>query len=106
MNKWIKKGDKVMVISGNNRGETGEVLARKGAKLLVRGINRKKRHLKKRSEDQPGQIVEVERPIDASNVAPCVDGKRVKLRVQQEGTKKRLVYQLEEKEVVYRELKS
>jgi large subunit ribosomal protein L24 len=66
----IKKGDKVIVISGRDRGKTGEVfevMPREG-RLKVRGVNVVKRHTKP-SATQQGGIVEMEAPIHVSNVA-------------------------------------
>ena len=66
----IKKGDKVIVISGRDRGKTGEVfeVMPQEARLKVRGVNVVKRHTKA-SASQQGGIVEMEAPIHISNVA-------------------------------------
>ena len=39
MSRWIKKGDKIVVIAGNDRGKTGEVVARQGQRVIVQGVN-------------------------------------------------------------------
>ena len=44
--KWIKIGDKVLVLNGNDRGKVGEVLAKKDSRILVQGVNVRKRHTK------------------------------------------------------------
>ena len=41
--KKLKKGDKVVAITGNNKGQTGEILLFKGDKVLVQGLNVKKK---------------------------------------------------------------
>ena len=66
----IKKGDKVIVISGRDRGKTGEVfeVMPQEGRLKVRGVNVVKRHTKP-SATQQGGIVEMEAPIHVSNVA-------------------------------------
>ena len=66
----IKKGDKVIVISGKNKGLTGEVLKvyPDKNKAVVRGINIVKRHTKPTQND-PGGIKEKESPINISNIA-------------------------------------
>ena len=66
----IKKGDKVIVISGRDRGKTGEVfeVMPQENRLKVRGVNVVKRHTKA-SASQQGGIVEMEAPIHVSNVA-------------------------------------
>ena len=57
MSKKIKKGDNVIVITGKDKGKTGEVfiIDRKNLKAKVRGINIVKKH-RKPSQDQPGGI--------------------------------------------------
>lgn len=91
--KWIKKEDTVLVIAGNHKGMTGEVLARKGDKVIVKGVNVRKRHMKAKSQEQPSQIIEIERPIHISNVAFCdAEGKKVKVKAKVEGKSKTLVF--------------
>jgi large subunit ribosomal protein L24 len=70
MSSRIKKGDNVMVITGKNKGKTGEVLNVLPAqqKVVVRGVNIIKRHTKP-SQTAPGGIVERENAIHLSNVA-------------------------------------
>lgn len=70
MEKWrIKKGDTVIVMTGKDKGKTGEVLSviRKDHKILVKNINIVKRHTKA-SMQNAGGIVEKELPIHVSNV--------------------------------------
>ena len=66
----IKKGDKVVVITGSDRGKTGEVLRvlRSEMRVLVQGVNMMKRHTRP-SPGEPGGIVEKEAPLHISNVA-------------------------------------
>jgi large subunit ribosomal protein L24 len=66
----IKKGDKVVVISGSDKGKTGEVLRvlPKDERLVVQGVNMVKRHTRP-SGAQAGGIVEKEATIHISNVA-------------------------------------
>ena len=69
--KWIKIGDKVLVLNGNDRGKVGEVLAKKDSRILVQGVNVRKRHTKARQQGQKSEIVSLEKPIHISNVALC-----------------------------------
>ncbi len=71
----IKKGDKVVVLSGDDKGKTGEVTKSmpKSGKVVVSGINLVKRHTKP-SQTSAGGIVTKEAPINVSNVA-IVDAK-------------------------------
>ena len=70
MSKKIKKGDKVIVISGKDKGKSGEVyvIDRQKNKLKVRGVNIIKKH-RKPTQDQPGGIEQIEAFINMSNVS-------------------------------------
>lgn len=70
MNKRIKRGDEVVVISGSNKGQRGrilQVLPKKG-RVLVEGVNMQKKHQKPQSEGDEGGIIEREAAFDSSNV--------------------------------------
>jgi large subunit ribosomal protein L24 len=90
----IKKGDKVVVISGKDKGTEGEVIAvmPKENKLIVSGVNTAKRHQKARSARDNAGIVDKDMPIDASNVMLVHQGKptRVGYRVGPDGAKQRI----------------
>jgi len=66
----IKKGDSVIVITGRDKGRTGEVIEmrRDAGRVLVRGVNMVKRH-QRQSASQEGGIISKEAPIHMSNVA-------------------------------------
>lgn len=66
----IRKGDRVVVITGRNKGKTGEVLQvlRAENRVLVQGVNMIKRHTAP-SQVSPGGIMEKEAPLHISNVA-------------------------------------
>ena len=66
----IKKGDKVVVIAGRDKGRSGEVIEmrRDDGRLLVRGVNMVKRH-QRQTAQQEGGIISKETPIHLSNVA-------------------------------------
>jgi len=66
----IRKNDNVMVISGNDKGKTGKVLKvfPKNTRVIVEGINLRKRHTKPSQKSPQGGIIEKEAPIHASNV--------------------------------------
>lgn len=67
----LKKGDKVVVISGRDRGQVGEILSvwPKLGKVTVDGINMGRRHTKPTLAAPQGGIMEINRPIWASKVA-------------------------------------
>ncbi len=94
MNK-IRKGDNVVVLTGKDKGRTGEVLQvmPKEDRALVRGINMIVRH-QRQTQAQEGGLIRREAPIHLSNlaVADPKDGKptRVGFRVEKDGTKVRV----------------
>jgi len=91
----IKKGDKVVVVAGRDKGRSGEVIEmrRDDGRVLVRGINMVKRH-QRQTAQQEGGIISKEAPIHLSNVALAdpKDGKptRVGFKVRDDGTKIRI----------------
>lgn len=66
----LRKGDKIQVIAGKDRGKNGAVerVYAKQNKVLVQGINLYKRHIKKSQEMQEGGIIDIPRAIDVSKV--------------------------------------
>lgn len=105
-NKWIRKGDKVVVIAGNEKGKEGKVLARIGQRVVLEGLNIRKKHVKPKQKMQSG-IVEMETPMHISNVSPCnAEGKpiKVKAKIGKDGSKQ-LVYMQAGKEIIYRDVK-
>ena len=93
MNKvHVKTGDTVIVLSGDDKGVKGEVIAVSPAegKILVKGVNMVKKHVKPRRQGETGGIVDAEGAIYASRVAlycpKCDKGVRTKVNV--DGDKK------------------
>ena len=91
----IRKGDRVTVITGREKGKTGEVLRvqRAADRVLVQGVNMIKRH-QRPTGMTPGGIIEKEAPVHISNVA-LIDPKsdrptRVGYRVDDAGRKVRV----------------
>ena len=90
----VKKGDKVVVIAGKDKGKQGEVLRVITAKnrVVIAGVNVVKRHTRP-SQQSEGGIISKEAPIDVSNVAHIdpKDGKptRVGVKVEADGSKVR-----------------
>ncbi|KKQ23624.1 MAG: 50S ribosomal protein L24 [Candidatus Roizmanbacteria bacterium GW2011_GWC2_37_13] len=66
----IKKGDKIRVMAGKDKGREGKVekVYKKSNKILISNINVYKRHVKKNEKMPQGGIVDVPRPLDASKV--------------------------------------
>lgn len=66
----VKKNDMIIVIAGNYKGKTGKVLKvfPKTGRVIVEGVNIRKRHTKPNQKNQQGGIIEKEAPITSSNV--------------------------------------
>ena len=64
----IKKGDSVEILSGNDKGKKGEVLAviPKTEKIIVKGVNVRKKHVKPRKQGEEGGIIQTECAIHSS----------------------------------------
>ena len=98
-NLHIKKGDTVVVLSGDDKGVQGEVIAvsREEGKVLVKGANIIHKHVKPRKQGEAGGIIDAEGAIYASKVAlycdNCKKGVRVKTTrtVEANGDKKIVV---------------
>ena len=93
--KRIRKGDQVVVITGKNKGQKGEVLRVLDDKVVVQNVNLVKRHTKPNPQaNQPGGIVEREAPIHISNVmlfnTASNKGERVGFKTLQDGRKVRV----------------
>jgi len=86
----IKKGDTVLIISGKDKGKKAKVLEAfpRQDKVIVEGANIVKKHRRPRQEKEKGQIIEVSKPINVSNV---------KLVCPKCGQPTRLGYRLTEK---------
>ncbi|MBO4713821.1 MAG: 50S ribosomal protein L24 [Fibrobacter sp.] len=84
----IKKNDNVKVISGANKGKTGTVISVKAGKVVVSGVNVRKRHEKPSQTNQAGGIIEKELPIDISNVMLLEGSTPVRTRKLREAGKK------------------
>ena len=90
----LKKGDQVIVITGKDKGKTGQILEvlKSADKVKVSGVNIAKKH-RKPSQDNPGKIEEIELPIHASNIS-ILDpktGKPTRIKFIVENDKKKRV---------------
>ena len=67
----LKKGNQVKVISGKDKGKTGEILEinRRLAKVKIKAVNMVKKHMKPNAQNPQGGIIEKEAPIQVSNLS-------------------------------------
>src|SRR3954465_13516741 len=92
---YIRSGDVVEVLSGDDRGKRGRVLSvlRKKGKIFVEGINRVYKHVKPNRRNPQGGRLSREMPISASNVLlwcpTCPRGRRIGRRYTANGSKER-----------------
>ena len=101
----ICKGDQVIVKTGVSRGQVGTVLSLHNNKVIVQGVNVRKKHTKPQ-EGIPGGILEREMPIHISNLCACVNGKPVKVKTRStDGGGRELYYMDGENAVTYRTIK-
>ena len=88
----IKKGDTVEVLSGNDKGKTGEVLEiiPKTSRVLVKGINTRQKHIKPKKQGEEGGIIPVECSIHSSkvNVVCSKCNKATRIAMKKEGKEK------------------
>ena len=88
----IKKGDTVKILSGNDKGKTGEVLSviPKTNKIVVKGVNIRKKHIKPRKQGEEGGIISVECAVNSSivNVVCPKCGKATRIGYKVEDDKK------------------
>ncbi|HEX7050721.1 MAG TPA: 50S ribosomal protein L24 [Longimicrobiales bacterium] len=92
----VRRGDRVQVIRGNFAGVEGTVLRvlPKENRVVVEGVNQRKRHQRPSAENPEGGIITFEAPIHASNVMlidPATgEPTRVRHRIEPDGTKERI----------------
>ena len=89
----VRKGDKVIVLSGDYKGKPGKVLevSPKEGKVIVEGVNVVSKHVKPRREGDKGGIIQVEGAMYASKVAhyceACKKGVRARVSTDEKGNK-------------------
>jgi large subunit ribosomal protein L24 len=66
----VKTGDEVLIITGKDKGKRGKVkeVRPKAGRVIIEGLNIVKRHMKPRGPGKPSGIIEMEAPLDSSNV--------------------------------------
>lgn len=102
----LRNGDEIVVIAGNDKGKTGKVLSKSGDRIVVEGVNVRKKHMKPTQQNQKGQIIDIECGIHISNVKPSVGGKGVKLRKRFNKSGEKELYFLEgKKQQLFRPVK-
>lgn len=97
----LKTGDKVIVVSGSNKGREGKITKILDNKVIVEGVNVVKKHLKPKNNNGTGEIIEIEAPIHVSNVM-LIDPKtkkptKIKIEKDSKGKKIRISKKSNEK---------
>ena len=91
----LKKGDNVLITAGKDKGRTGKITRAfpKDLKILVEGINLKKKHVRPKREGEKGQIVAIPAPLDISNIKVICPkcGKATRIGYRTEGENKNRV---------------
>ncbi len=94
MARHVRKGDLVVVTSGDSRGQQGKILRviPKREQVVVQGINVRTKHMKASQANPQGGIIHKEMPIHISNVSPVSDGRatRVRFETRADGSKVRV----------------
>ena len=88
----LKTGDKVVVVSGSNKGKEGKITKILDSRVIVEGVNLVKKHLKPKNNNGNGEIIEVEAPIHSSNVM-LIDPKTkkpTKVRIEEDNKGKKI----------------
>lgn len=91
----VKKGDTILVISGKDKGKVAKILKSlpKERKVLVEGVNLKKKHVKPKRQGEKGQIVQVPAALEVSNIKiicpKCGKATRIGYKVEK-GVKSRI----------------
>lgn len=100
MARHVRKGDQVVVTSGDHKGQTGEILEviTKTDRVIVKGVNVGTRHIRPTQINPQGGTVEREMPIHISNVSPLAGGKpsRVRFETKDDGSKERVAVRTNE----------
>ncbi|MBI2055797.1 MAG: 50S ribosomal protein L24 [Candidatus Sungbacteria bacterium] len=92
----LKKGDQVKIISGNDKGKQGTILSilRDEEKIVIEGLNLKKKHMRPRQQGKKGEVILVPAAFTASRVMivckKCGKAARIGYRVNDSGAKIRV----------------
>lgn len=86
----LKTGDKVQVITGKDKGNSGKIvkILKKTNEVIVEGINMITKHMKPNAANQTGGIVKMEAPINRSNVKLVEAGTKEKVKKEEKAEKK------------------
>jgi large subunit ribosomal protein L24 len=102
MSLRIRKGDKVMVLVGKDKGKTGKILRTDFSKgrAVVEGVNLVKKHFRRRSENEPGGIKEIPSSLHMTNLnlfcSNCNRGVRFGVKVSEDKSKVRICKRCEQ----------
>lgn len=106
--KKVRTGDKVVVIAGNSKGQSGTVLACMDDRVIVQGVNVAKKSVKRSQQHPQGGTIEQEKSIHVSNVRPCDESGaplKLKTRFNDQGEKE-LYYMKDGQPIVWRAVRT
>jgi large subunit ribosomal protein L24 len=94
MARHIRKGDTVIIRSGDLKGQTGVIMRvdTKNSRVFIKGVNLVTKHMRPTRVNPQGAVVTREAPLHMSKVSPVVDGKpcRVRFKINSDGSKVRV----------------
>ena len=96
----LKKGDTILITAGKDRGKKGKILQvfPKESRILVEGVNLRKKHQKARRSGEKGQIVEIPGPVDSSNAklicSKCGQATRIGYKITAKEDKSRTKFRI------------
>ena len=90
----LRKGDNVIILTGKDKGKSGKIMNIKAGRVIIEGLNIVKRHVRKNQQYPKGAIVDLEAPLDISNVMmlcnKCSKPTKTKMKGVEEGRKVRI----------------
>lgn len=94
MASHVRKGDQVMITSGDHKGKLGKIkeVLTKDNRVIVEGVNLRTKHVRPTRQNPQGAVIQREEPLHMSKVSPVVDGKptRVRFVTKPDGSKVRV----------------
>src|SRR6476620_12375133 len=101
MKSTLNKDDQVVVLAGNDRGKIGKVISVKNDRVIVEGVNVRKKHLKPTQKNEKGRIIDLEIAIHRSNVMHYHENRAVRLKRKTTKEGEKILYYLHNGEEIH-----